>query len=91
MDIYGYHEPYVLDRLRASYADADGYAPDRAFSTADLSEECKLSRNHLAKIMQHPDRGKFVETCRDLNGGSVLCRESSEKLDRRRSAAAREL
>ncbi|WP_425416264.1 RrF2 family transcriptional regulator [Oricola indica] len=48
--------------------------PDRAFSTADLAEEFGLSRNHLAKIMQHLARAGFVETRRGGGGGAVLAR-----------------
>lgn len=47
-------------------------APDRAFSTADLAEEFKLSRNHLSKIMQRLAQGGIVETRRGVNGGAVL-------------------
>ena len=46
----------------------------RAFSTADLAEEFGLSRNHLAKIMQHLARAGFVETRRGGGGGAVLAR-----------------
>lgn len=53
-------------------------APDRAFSTADLAEEFKLSRNHLSKIMQRLARGGIVETRRGVNGGAVLRRNPSE-------------
>ena len=48
--------------------------PGRAFSTADLPEEFGLSRNHLAKIMQHLARAGFVETRRGGGGGAVLAR-----------------
>ncbi|MBG21795.1 MAG: Rrf2 family transcriptional regulator [Rhizobiales bacterium] len=48
--------------------------PGRAFSTADLAEEFGLSRNHLAKIMQHLARAGFVETRRGGGGGAVLAR-----------------
>lgn len=44
-------------------------APERAFSTAELAEEFNLSRNHLAKIMQHLARAGLVETRR--GGGGV--------------------
>ena len=47
-------------------------APDQAFSTADLAEEFKLSRNHLTKIMQRLAQGGIVETRRGVNGGAVL-------------------
>ncbi|WP_420408478.1 RrF2 family transcriptional regulator [Hoeflea sp.] len=46
--------------------------PGRAFSTADLAEEFGLSRNHLAKIMQHLARAGLVETRRGGGGGAVL-------------------
>ena len=48
--------------------------PGRAYSTADLAEEFGLSRNHLAKIMQHLARAGFVETRRGGGGGAVLAR-----------------
>lgn len=47
-------------------------APGQAFSTADLAEEFKLSRNHLAKIMQRLAQGGIVETRRGVKGGAVL-------------------
>ncbi|MCB9946111.1 MAG: Rrf2 family transcriptional regulator [Geminicoccaceae bacterium] len=47
-------------------------APDRAFSTAVMAEEFKLSRNHLTKIMQRLAQGGIVETRRGANGGAVL-------------------
>lgn len=53
-------------------------APNRAFSTADLAEEFKLSRNHLTKIMQRLAHGGIVETRRGVNGGAVLNRKPTE-------------
>ncbi|WP_108485491.1 RrF2 family transcriptional regulator [Oceaniglobus ichthyenteri] len=47
-------------------------APERAFSTADLSAEFNLSRNHLSKIMQHLSRAGIVSTRRGGGGGAVL-------------------
>ncbi len=47
-------------------------APDQAFSTADLADEFKLSRNHLTKIMQRLARGGIITTRRGVNGGAVL-------------------
>lgn len=47
-------------------------SPDRAFSTVDLAVEFKLSRNHLAKIVQRLAHGGIVETRRGVNGGAVL-------------------
>ena len=49
-------------------------APDRAFSTAELAQEFRLSRNHLTKIMQRLARGGIVETRRGGGGGAVLAR-----------------
>lgn len=54
-------------------------APDRSFSTAELSEEFGLSRNHLAKIMQHLARAGLIATRRGGGGGAVLAR-SAEKI-----------
>jgi Rrf2 family nitric oxide-sensitive transcriptional repressor len=53
-------------------------APDRAFSTADLAEEFGLSRNHLAKIVQHLARAGLIETRRGGGGGAVLALPASE-------------
>lgn len=52
--------------------------PGRAFSTADLAEEFGLSRNHLAKIMQHLARAELVETRRGGGGGAVLARPADQ-------------
>ncbi|MBU3261555.1 Rrf2 family transcriptional regulator [Roseovarius sp. PS-C2] len=53
-------------------------APDRAFSTAELAEEFKLSRNHLTKIMQRLAQGGIVETRRGVSGGARLRRDPGE-------------
>lgn len=53
-------------------------APDQAFSTADLADEFKLSRNHLTKIMQRLARGGVIVTRRGINGGAVLRLSPSE-------------
>lgn len=53
-------------------------APGRAFTTAELAEEFGLSRNHLAKIMQHLARAGMIETRRGGGGGAVLARPPSE-------------
>ncbi len=52
--------------------------PKRAFSTLELAGELGLSRNHLAKIMQHLARGGFIETRRGGGGGAVLARPAAE-------------
>lgn len=53
-------------------------APGRAYSTAELAEEFRLSRNHLAKIMQHLARAGLIETRRGGGGGAVLARPADE-------------
>jgi Rrf2 family nitric oxide-sensitive transcriptional repressor len=52
--------------------------PHRAFSSADLAAELGLSRNHLAKIMQHLSRAGLIETRRGGGGGAILARPSAE-------------
>jgi Rrf2 family transcriptional regulator, nitric oxide-sensitive transcriptional repressor len=49
-------------------------APGRAFSAAELADEFALSRNHLAKIMQHLARAGLIETRRGGGGGAILAR-----------------
>lgn len=49
-------------------------APERAFSTAELADEFRLSRHHLTKIMQRLARGGVVETRRGSGGGAQLRR-----------------
>lgn len=52
--------------------------PQQAFSTAELAQEFRLSRHHLAKIMQRLAQGGIVETRRGMNGGAVLRRDPAE-------------
>ncbi len=52
--------------------------PDEPISTSDLAAEFGLSRNHLAKIMQHLARTGIVETRRGGGGGAVLARPPEE-------------
>lgn len=56
----------VLMRLAAT--------PDVALSTATLADELRLSRNHLAKIMQCLSRAGYVATRRGGGGGAQLAR-----------------
>jgi len=53
-------------------------APGQAFSTAELADEFRLSRNHLTKIMQQLSRGGIVETRRGGGGGAVLCKDPAD-------------
>lgn len=53
-------------------------APERAFSSAELAAEYRLSRNHLAKIMQHLSRAGLIETRRGGGGGAVLARPANQ-------------
>ena len=43
--------------------------PSRAFSSAELAADLGLSRNHLAKIIQHLARADLIETRRGGGGG----------------------
>lgn len=49
-------------------------APERAFSTAHLADEFRISRSHLTKIMQRLARGGVVTTRRGGGGGAMLAR-----------------
>lgn len=53
-------------------------APDQAFSTAEFAQEFGLSRNHLAKIIQHLSRAGLIHTRRGGGGGAVLARPPQE-------------
>lgn len=52
--------------------------PARAFSTSELAKDLGLSRNHLAKIMQHLSRAGLIDTRRGGGGGAVLARPAAE-------------
>lgn len=52
--------------------------PERAYSSAELADEFGLSRNHLAKIMQHLSRGGLITTRRGGGGGAVLAKPATE-------------
>ncbi|SEO91902.1 transcriptional regulator, BadM/Rrf2 family [Salinihabitans flavidus] len=53
-------------------------APERGFSTAELSEEFDLSRHHLSKIMQRLAQGGIVTTRRGGGGGAMLARPPAQ-------------
>ena len=52
--------------------------PSRAFSSAELAEDLGLSRNHLAKIIQHLARAGLIETRRGGGGGAALACPAAE-------------
>ncbi|MBH1974116.1 MAG: Rrf2 family transcriptional regulator [Rhodobacteraceae bacterium] len=52
--------------------------PARGFSTSELAEELGLSRNHLAKIMQHLSRAGLIDTRRGGGGGAILERPAAQ-------------
>ena len=47
-------------------------APDRVHSTAEISKEFGISRNHLTKIMAMLASAGYLETRRGVGGGAVL-------------------
>ena len=49
-------------------------APDRAFTTADLAREFKVSRNHLAKVISALAAENLLQTRRGGGGGAMLAR-----------------
>lgn len=49
-------------------------APHQAFSTAELAEQFRLSRNHLTKIMAALAQAGIVTTRRGSGGGATLAR-----------------
>ena len=53
-------------------------APERAFSTAELAEEFRLSRNHLTKIMHRLAQAGIVATRRGNGGGAILAKSATE-------------
>ena len=52
--------------------------PDRAFSTADLADEFRVSRNHLAKVISALAGAGYLETRRGGGGGARLARPASD-------------
>lgn len=48
--------------------------PDRAFTTAGLALEFRLSRNHLAKVTSALAAAGFVQTRRGGGGGAILAK-----------------
>lgn len=60
----------VLMRLAAD--------PGRAFTTAELAEEFRVSRNHLAKVMSALAAGGMLLTRRGGGGGASLARDPAQ-------------
>jgi len=46
--------------------------PDRPFTTADLADEFRISRNHLAKVISALAAAGYLETRRGGGGGALL-------------------
>ena len=53
-------------------------SPDRAFTTAELADEFRVSRNHLAKVISTLSAVGYLETRRGGGGGAVLARRTEE-------------
>lgn len=49
-------------------------APNRVHSTAEISREFDISRNHLTKIMAMLAAAGYLETRRGTGGGAVLAK-----------------
>ena len=49
-------------------------APDRAFTTSELADEFRVSRNHLAKVISALAAAGLLETRRGGGGGAMLAR-----------------
>jgi Rrf2 family nitric oxide-sensitive transcriptional repressor len=52
--------------------------PGRAFTTAELSDEFRVSRNHLAKVISALAGAGYLETRRGGGGGAMLARPATE-------------
>ncbi|PWE31270.1 Rrf2 family transcriptional regulator [Maritimibacter sp. 55A14] len=52
--------------------------PERPFTTAELANEFRISRNHLAKVISALSAGGYLETRRGGGGGAVLARRPGD-------------
>lgn len=52
--------------------------PGRAFTTAELAAEFRVSRNHLAKVISALAGAGYLETRRGGGGGAMLARPAAE-------------
>ncbi|NNU82008.1 Rrf2 family transcriptional regulator [Halovulum dunhuangense] len=53
-------------------------APDRPFTTAELADEFKVSRNHLAKVISTLAGAGYLETRRGGGGGAILAQRPGD-------------
>jgi len=53
-------------------------APERPFTAAELADEFRVSRNHLAKVISALASSGYLETRRGGGGGAVLARPASD-------------
>lgn len=54
--------------------------PDRPFTTTELADEFRISRNHLAKVISSLSAGGYLETRRGGGGGAILARRTEDIL-----------
>ncbi len=52
--------------------------PERPFTTAELAEEFRISRNHLAKVISALAGAGYLETRRGGGGGATLAKSPHE-------------
>jgi len=52
--------------------------PRRAFTAAELADEFRVSRNHLAKVISALAGAGYLETRRGGAGGAILARPASD-------------
>ncbi|NDW44591.1 Rrf2 family transcriptional regulator [Ruegeria sp. PrR005] len=52
--------------------------PDRPFTTAELADEFRVSRNHLAKVISALASAGYLDTRRGGGGGAILARRPED-------------
>ena len=52
--------------------------PHRHFTTAELADEFRVSRNHLAKVISALAAGGLLATRRGAGGGAILARQPED-------------
>jgi len=52
--------------------------PERPFTAAELADEFRVSRNHLAKVISALAGAGYLETRRGGGGGAILARPAGE-------------